>query len=103
MAEPQPSSVHEGADVEEDVTQAKSAEDRKAAAALANMDSNGDGAEAAEVDATAVSKLGTGTAAPAEKKDVKKVKVDAADVVLLVSVLCSSPFIFFPFGFCGLD
>ncbi|KAI0431577.1 hypothetical protein F5Y09DRAFT_304489 [Xylaria sp. FL1042] len=95
MAEPQPRTVHEGAtvggDVEEEVIKAKSAEDRKAAAALASMDSSGDGgAEAAEVDAAAVSKamknLGT-AAAPAEKKEVKKVKVDPADVALLVDEL----------------
>ncbi|KAI0158170.1 hypothetical protein GGR57DRAFT_459335, partial [Xylariaceae sp. FL1272] len=92
MAEPQPKSVHEGAtggDIEDEIqeTQAKSAEDRKAAAALASLDTQGDGAQA-EVDANAVSKamknLGSSTAA---KKDVKKVKVDAADVTLLVSFL----------------
>ncbi len=83
MAEPR--TVNEG--VEEEVTKAKSAEDRKAAAALASLDSSGDGAEAAEVDAAAVSKAmkNLGTAASAEKKEVKKVKVDAADVALLVS------------------
>ncbi|KAI0109249.1 hypothetical protein GGR51DRAFT_558609 [Nemania sp. FL0031] len=93
MAEPQPRNVHEGAtagDVEEEVTKAKSAEDRKAAAALASMDASGDGAEAAEVDAAAVSKamknLGTAASAPA-KKEAKKVKVDAADVTLLVDEL----------------
>ncbi|KAI1282964.1 hypothetical protein F5Y07DRAFT_202942 [Xylaria sp. FL0933] len=93
MAEPQPRTIHEGAtaggDVEEEVIKAKSAEDRKAAAALASMDSSGDGAEAAEVDAAAVSKAmkNLGTAAPTEKKEVKKVKVDAADVALLVDEL----------------
>ncbi|RWA08827.1 hypothetical protein EKO27_g6283 [Xylaria grammica] len=91
MAEPQPRTVNEGAtagDVEE-VVKAKSAEDRKAAAALASMDANGDGAEAAEVDAAAVSKAmkNLGTAPAAEKKEVKKVKVDAADVALLVDEL----------------
>ncbi|KAI0409987.1 hypothetical protein F4802DRAFT_592867 [Xylaria palmicola] len=89
MAEPQPRTVNEGAtgaDVEEEVTKAKSAEDRKAAAALASMDSNGDGAEAAEVDTAALSKLGTTPSASA-KKEVKKVKVDAADVALLVDEL----------------
>ncbi|GAW22659.1 hypothetical protein ANO14919_122010 [Xylariales sp. No.14919] len=92
MAEPQPRTVNEGAtagDVEEEVVKAKSAEDRKAAAALASMDANGDGAEAAEVDAAAVSKAmkNLGTAPAAEKKEVKKVKVDAADVALLVDEL----------------
>ncbi|KAI2638474.1 hypothetical protein GGS21DRAFT_488560 [Xylaria nigripes] len=91
MAKPQPSTVSEGAtpgDVEEEVTKAKSAEDRKAAAALASLDSSGDGAEGAEVDAAAVSKAmkNLGTAAPAEK-EVKKVRVDPADVALLVDQL----------------
>ncbi|KAI0539792.1 hypothetical protein GGR58DRAFT_499830 [Xylaria digitata] len=85
MAEPRPRTA---GDVEEEVVKGKSAEDRKAAAALASMDSSGDGTEAAEVDATAVSKamknLGT---APAAVKEVKKVKVDAADVALLVDEL----------------
>ncbi|KAJ2982044.1 hypothetical protein NUW58_g6531 [Xylaria curta] len=94
MAEPQPRTISEGAtggDVEEEVTKAKSAEDRKAAAALASMDSNGDGAQSAEVDAAAVSKLGTAVPVSVEKKEVKKVKVDAADVALLsrrAAVLC---------------
>ncbi|KAI1815582.1 hypothetical protein GGS20DRAFT_328391 [Poronia punctata] len=84
MAEPQ--TVNE---VEEEVTQAKSAEDRKAAAALASLDSNGDGAEASQVDAASASKAirNLATAAPTEKKDVKKVKVDAGDVTLLVDEL----------------
>ncbi|KAI1123226.1 hypothetical protein F5Y10DRAFT_56810 [Nemania abortiva] len=93
MAEPQPRNVKEGAtagDVEEEVTKAKSAEDRKAAAALASMDAGGDDAKAAEVDAAAVSKamknLGTAASAPV-KKEVKKVKVDAADVALIVDEL----------------
>ncbi|KAI0438021.1 hypothetical protein F4803DRAFT_115107 [Xylaria telfairii] len=90
MAEPQPRNVNEGATgghVEEEVTKAKSAEDRKAAAALASMDSSGDGAEAAEVDAAAVSKLAATAPASVEKKEVKKVKVDAADVALVVDEL----------------
>ncbi|KAI1425806.1 hypothetical protein F5Y12DRAFT_347509 [Xylaria sp. FL1777] len=93
MAEPQPRTVTAGAtasgDVEEEVVKAKSAEDRKAAAALASLDSSGDNTEAAEVDAAAVSKAmkNLGTAAAVEKKEVKKVKVDAADVTLLVDEL----------------
>lgn len=95
MAEPQPRNVKEGAtagDIEEEGTKAKSAEDRKAAAALASMDSNGDGGSsaAADVDIAAASKavrnLGT-AAAPAsgEKKDVKKIKIDPAEVQIIVS------------------
>lgn len=92
MAEPQPKTVHEGAttgDVEEDVqATAKSAEDRKAAAALASLDARGDDSGSAAVDQDAVSKamknLG-GAGGAADKKDVRKVKVEAADVALLVS------------------
>lgn len=93
MAEPQPRNVKEGAttagDVEEEVTKAKSAEDRKAAAALASMDSNGDGSSAADVDIAAASKavrnLGTAAPAPGEKKEVKKIKIDPAEVQIIVS------------------
>ncbi|KAH9893072.1 hypothetical protein F4778DRAFT_749616 [Xylariomycetidae sp. FL2044] len=98
MAEPQPSTVREGAntgDVEDEVQNtAKSAEDRKAAAALASMDSNGgdNDAGAHAVDQDAVSKammdLGSGGAKKGAevKKEVKKVKIDTADVALLVSL-----------------
>ncbi|OLN86777.1 hypothetical protein CCHL11_07834 [Colletotrichum chlorophyti] len=76
------------AEVEEDVQQAKSAEDRKAASALASLDSRGDDAADTKVDAEAAQKaiqgLGGATAA---KKEVKNVKVDAADVALLVDEL----------------
>jgi NACalpha-BTF3-like transcription factor len=97
MAEPQPKNVHEGAttgDVEDELqSTAKSAEDRKAASALASLDAAGnDDAAGKEVDQDAVNKamksLGgvkstqTPAAAPA-----KNVKVDAADVNLLVEEL----------------
>ncbi|OTB01249.1 hypothetical protein M426DRAFT_323645 [Hypoxylon sp. CI-4A] len=92
MAEPQPQSLHEGAtgDVEDEVqATAKSAEDRKAAAAMASLDTRGDDAASANaVDQDAVKKamksLGSSSA---EKKEAKKVKVDAADVALLVDEL----------------
>ncbi|RYP61252.1 hypothetical protein DL769_007793 [Monosporascus sp. CRB-8-3] len=106
MAEPQPKTVHEGAtvtgDVEDEVqTAAKSAEDRKAAAALASLDNARDDAAAADdsrsaVDREAVSKAmksleggGGAAAAAAERKnrEVKKVKIEAADVALLVDEL----------------
>ncbi|KAI1205637.1 uncharacterized protein F4807DRAFT_464518 [Annulohypoxylon truncatum] len=92
MAEPQPKSVHEGAgDVEDEVqTTAKSAEDRKAAAAMASLDARGDDAGSGNaVDQEAASKAikSLGSGAPGEKKEVKKVKVDAADVALLVDEL----------------
>ncbi|KAI8961143.1 hypothetical protein F5Y11DRAFT_327450 [Daldinia sp. FL1419] len=94
MAEPQPKNVQEGAsgDVEDEVqTTAKSAEDRKAAAAMASLDTRGDEAGSSNaVDQEAVSKamksLGNGTSTGAAK-DAKKVKVDSADVALLVEEL----------------
>jgi len=75
---------------------AKSAEDRKAAAALSKLDTHDDEtAPAREVDQEAVknamSALGgptPGKTGGGEKKEVKKVKVDAGDVALLV---CLSP------------
>ena len=87
--EPQPPTIVEGAtsgDVEDELPTAKSAEDRKAAAAMASLDfRSDDAANMNAVDQEAVSKvmksLGGGTAA---KKEVKKVKVDPADVTLLV-------------------
>ncbi|KAI0473904.1 hypothetical protein GGR56DRAFT_556030 [Xylariaceae sp. FL0804] len=102
MAEPQPPTIHEGAttgDVEDEVGPAKSAEDRKAAAALASLDSRGDGdggsdsANQGVVDKDAVNKAlgGSGAAAkgdkPASGTELKKVKVEAADVALLVDEL----------------
>jgi len=88
--ERQPASVVEGADVEEEAPVAKSAEDRKAQAALSKLDAKDDDASAAskDVDQDAVNRamnnLG-GDAGKTEKKEVKKIKVDAADVALLVS------------------
>jgi hypothetical protein len=84
-------------DVEDEVQPtAKSAEDRKAAAALSKLDTHGDdeSAPSREVDQEAVknamSALGGAGGKPAEKKEVKKVKVEAADVTLLVRSLVSS-------------
>jgi len=101
MAEAQPPSIVEGAttgDIDEEVpVAAKSAEDRKAAAALSSLDSRVDeSAGTKDVDQEAVRKamerLGgssstNGTVAKQgdDKKVVKKsVKVDPADVTLLV-------------------
>jgi hypothetical protein len=90
----QPADIVEGAtsgDVEDEVQPtAKSAEDRKAAAALSKLDAHADDESASrEVDQEAVKNamnaLGGGGA---DKKEVKAVKVDAADVKLLVSWLC---------------
>jgi hypothetical protein len=102
MAEAQPPTVIEGAttgDVDDEIpVAAKSAEDRKAAAALSSLDAPRDDESAStkDVDQEAVRKamerLGgsattNGTAAKKgdEKKVIKKtVKVDPADVTLLV-------------------
>lgn len=90
--ERQPPNVTEGAttgDVEDEMEPAaKSAEDRKAAAALSKLDARGEDESAApSVDQEAVKNamdaLGGGGAAP--KAEVKKVKVEVADVNLLVS------------------
>lgn len=89
--EKQPPGLVEGAtgEVEEEVQdKAKSAEDRKAAAALSNLDARDDDVSGASVDqeglSKAMNKLNVSKAA--ENKDLKKVKVDAADVTLLVSL-----------------
>ncbi|KAK8101287.1 uncharacterized protein PG998_007300 [Apiospora kogelbergensis] len=94
MAEPQPPNLHEGAttgDVEDEVQAAKSAEDRKAAAAMASMGANGaDDAGSAAVDQEAATKAMKSLGGDAKKPDPavqKKVKVDAADVTLLVDQL----------------
>ena len=107
----QPSSLTAGAtpagDIEEEIPAQKSAEDRKAASALASLDAGGPSsspsssasaaAAAAAVDSEAVSKamknLGASSAAAAEKSKQSKapagksVKVDQADVALLVDEL----------------
>jgi hypothetical protein len=104
MAKVQPPAIVEGAatgDVEDEIPQAsKSAEERKAAAALSSLDASreDDSASTKNVDQEAVKKamdrLAGSTAAAGEvkkkedaKKEVKKaVKVDQVDVALLVSV-----------------
>ncbi|KHN97715.1 uncharacterized protein MAM_04730 [Metarhizium album ARSEF 1941] len=97
MAEPQPRNIHEGAtiaDVEEELqSTAKSAEDRKAASALASLDAAGnDDAAGRDVDQEAVNKamksLGGAKSAPATASALaKSVKVDAADLGLLMHEL----------------
>ena len=94
--ERQPPAIVEGAtagDVEDEVTStAKSADDRKAAAALAKLDAprgDDDAGPSKDVDQeglkSAMNRLGGAAKKPEEKKEVKKVKVEAADVALLVS------------------
>jgi hypothetical protein len=102
MSETQPPKVVEGAtpgDVEDEVADVpKNAEDRKAAAALSSLDSReDDSATGKDVDQEAVRKAMSRLAGPSaataelkntasEKKEVKKViKVDQADVALVVS------------------
>ncbi|KAI7779832.1 hypothetical protein LA080_000330 [Diaporthe eres] len=89
--EKQPPGLVEGAtgEVEDEVQdKAKSAEDRKAAAALSKLDARDDDVAGASVDQEglnkAMNKLSVSKAT--ENKDLKKVKVDAADVALLVSL-----------------
>jgi hypothetical protein len=109
MAEPQPSTIHEGADPDaieasENPSVPTSAEDRKAAAALSSLETHG-GAEDEEsskkkqnVDADALGKAmrnleivagqnkdTTKSREATKKEEVKKVKVDAKDVSLVVS------------------
>ncbi|GAB1310188.1 Huntingtin-interacting protein K [Madurella fahalii] len=89
----QPADIVEGAtsgDVEDEVQHtAKSAEDRKAAAALSKLDTHGDdeAVPAREVDQEAVKNAMSALSGGADKKETKKVKVDAADVNLLVEEL----------------
>ncbi|KAK3309682.1 uncharacterized protein B0T15DRAFT_506429 [Chaetomium strumarium] len=89
----QPADIVEGAtsgDVEDEVqSTAKSAEDRKAAAALSKLDARGDdeAAPGREVDQEAVKNAMNALGGSTDKKETKKVKVDAADVTLLVEEL----------------
>jgi hypothetical protein len=93
----QPQNIVEGAtagDVEDEVQPvAKSAEDRKAAAALSKLDAREDeAAPAREVDQDAVNRamITLGGAKSVEKKETKKVKVDPADVTLVVGFPCKT-------------
>ncbi|CAK7565628.1 MAG: hypothetical protein SEPTF4163_003550 [Sporothrix epigloea] len=93
----QPAGVHEGAntkpaanDIEEDIAaKAKSAEDRKAAVALASLDALGGagGDTSRNVDQEAMSKAMKNLKLGVNGTSAKKVKVDAADVTLLVDQL----------------
>ncbi|KAK0669377.1 hypothetical protein QBC41DRAFT_224019 [Cercophora samala] len=92
MAEPQPPTVHEGAtDDIETTSKPTSAEDRKAAAALSNLDSSADNnTDSAQVDQAAATNALNSVSekkAPAEAAAKSKVKVDAGDVALLVAEL----------------
>lgn len=89
--EKQPPGLVEGAtgEVEDEVQdKAKSAEDRKAAAALSKLDARDDDVAGASVDQEGLNKAMNklNVSKTTENKDLKKVKVDAADVTLLVSL-----------------
>ena len=103
MAEPQPAAVHEGIENEE-APLPTNPEDRKAAAALSSLDVRGDEENASksvhidqEALGKAISRLevssgkgkagdeGKAKAKEVEEKKKKAVKVDQADVALLVS------------------
>ena len=106
MAEPQPTQVREGTDLDDETPAVPaSAEDRKAAAALSSLNTGGDDEESAsrkgnidqEALGKAMSRLDVGSKAKdsgkgkekqgeAEKKKVT-IRVDPADVALLVSPL----------------
>jgi len=92
MAEPQPPQIHEGATEENPVDDKADAEAKKEAAALNNLEDRSEEAdEKKDVDASA---LGQALKGLDEKKDngakkeaapAKKIKIEAADVTLLVS------------------
>ncbi|KAM3543155.1 hypothetical protein ARSEF1564_003960 [Beauveria bassiana] len=79
---------------EQPSTASSSAEDRKAASALANLDSHDDAAatSSSSVDLAAVNKAtkggsGSGSGSSSSAAAYKNVKVDAADVALLIEEL----------------
>jgi hypothetical protein len=86
MAEPQPSSVQEGAADPHAPT--GTADDRKAAAALSTLDAPQEGDNGSkEVDGKALDKAMKGLNVKDKKEGEKKnVKIEAADVTLLVRV-----------------
>ncbi|KAF1942195.1 hypothetical protein EJ02DRAFT_511921 [Clathrospora elynae] len=87
MAEPQPSGIHEGAADPHAPT--ATAEDRKAVAALSTLDTqDGANGEKKGVDGKALDKAMKGLNVKDKKGEEKKnVKIEAADVTLLVSEL----------------
>lgn len=92
MAEPQPAQIHEGATEENPVEDKAGREAKKEAAALNNLeDRSEDAEEKKDVDTDALGKAMKGldekkVAADKEKAaQAKKIKIDAADVALLVS------------------
>ena len=89
MAEPQPAEVHEGAADPHAPT--STAEDRKAAAALSTLDTQEDAEGKKEVDTKALDKAMKGLDVKDKKVEEKKtIKVEAADVSLLVRELAAA-------------
>jgi hypothetical protein len=84
--EPQPSSLAEGAT--EESTLPTNAEDRKAAAALSSLDTHNEDDTGKDVDTEALGKAmkNLDVKDAAAKKSEVKVKIEVADVTLLVSV-----------------
>ena len=83
MAEPQPSSIQEGA--AEAHAPTGTAEDRKAAAALQSLDAPDEAGEKKEVDSKALDEAMKGLNVKGKKVEEKKaVKIEPADVTLLV-------------------
>lgn len=82
MAEPQPSTIHEGA--AEPHAPTGTADDRKAAAALSTLDTQEDGSAKKEVDGKALDKAMKGLDVNGKSEEKKVVKVEAGDVALLV-------------------
>ncbi|KAH8723999.1 hypothetical protein GQ44DRAFT_709479 [Phaeosphaeriaceae sp. PMI808] len=86
MAEPQPSEIQEGA--ADPHAPSGTAEDRKAAAALSTLDVQEEAGEKKEVDSKALDKAMKGLNIKNKSGDERKtVKVEAADINLLVSEL----------------
>lgn len=85
MAEPQPSDINEGAANPHAPT--GTADDRKAAAALSNLDAQEDAGEKKEVDGKALDKAMKGLSVKGVNGVEKKsVKIEVADVSLLVRI-----------------
>ena len=83
MAEPQPSTVQEGAADPHAPT--GTADDRKAAAALSTLDAQEDGGVKKEVDGKALDKaMKNLSVKDASSEEKKNVKVEPADINLLV-------------------
>lgn len=94
MAEEQPPEIHEGAPVADEPAPTGTADDRKAAAALSSLDQRGDvdgdtASDKKDVDTEALGKAMKNLDGGGKKDDKsatvqKKVKVEAADVTLVV-------------------